>query len=135
MELRANITRQRPPAAQNPELALEALIASGIDSQRGLDRPSKKGRLKGLCPFRINSSPSPFQGEGDKGDEVLRQPLESYLSKLDALCQEIRSYITADDDLGKATALFTWLWQRKPGRYEYHGSFRLTQVIDAQLDP
>ena len=30
-----------------------------------------KGRMKGLRPFK-NSSPSPYQGEGDKGGEVAK---------------------------------------------------------------
>lgn len=33
----------------------------------------------------------------------------------------------------KARALFDWLWERKPGRYEPGGCFRLDDVIDAEL--
>jgi len=29
-----------------------------------------KGSLKGLCPFKNNSLPLSFEGEGDKGGEV-----------------------------------------------------------------
>ncbi len=46
-----------------------------------LIRLSKKGSPKGLCPFGINSSPSPFQGEGDKGGEVFRQSPKAYNPK------------------------------------------------------
>ncbi|MCL4459778.1 MAG: restriction endonuclease subunit S [Chloroflexi bacterium] len=44
-----------------------------------MQRLSQKGSAKGRSPFVINSSPSPFQGEGDKGGEVLRQPLQRRL--------------------------------------------------------
>lgn len=36
---------------------------------------------------------------------------------------------------GKAKTLFQYLWQCKPFRYLSGGNFRLTDVIDAQLDP
>jgi len=35
-----------------------------------LDRSLSGGRLKGLRPFKNHNSPSPYQGEGDKGDRV-----------------------------------------------------------------
>jgi tetratricopeptide (TPR) repeat protein len=37
------------------------------------------------------------------------------------------------DPLRKARNLFNWLWKEKPTRYEPHGQFRLSDVIDAQL--
>lgn len=39
------------------------------------------------------------------------------------------------DDIEKARAIFNWLWQTKPDRSERQGSFKLTEVINAQLDP
>ena len=33
----------------------------------------------------------------------------------------------------KARALFTWLWKSKPNRYQPKGSYRLNEVIEAQL--
>jgi len=52
---------------------------------------SKKGSLKGLRPFRINSSLSPFQGEGDKGGEVLRQPLNQLEGKIGSILNNYQS--------------------------------------------
>ena len=52
---------------------------------------SKKGSLKGRSPFRINSSPSPFQGEGDKGGEVLRQPLNQLEGKIGSILDNYQS--------------------------------------------
>ena len=35
--------------------------------------------------------------------------------------------------LNMARLLFEWLWVKKPARYKPHGSYRLSDVIDAQL--
>lgn len=35
--------------------------------------------------------------------------------------------------VGKARALFTWLWISKPDRYKSHESYKLNEVIEAQL--
>jgi tetratricopeptide (TPR) repeat protein len=61
--------------------------------------------------------------------------LDRYLLRLDTLCQQIEPCATGKDNLNKARAIFDWLWQTKPNRAERKGSFRLTEVIDAQLDP
>ncbi len=37
------------------------------------------------------------------------------------------------NDSKKAKEIFDWLWRVKPHRYEYGGSFRLTEVLEAQL--
>ncbi|MCL0094397.1 deoxyguanosinetriphosphate triphosphohydrolase [Dehalococcoidales bacterium] len=77
-----------PPSAitvlgQSHSQRINTMVCDVIDyswSARGyniINRSSKKGILKGLRPFKINSSPSPFQGEGDKGGEVFRQPLNT----------------------------------------------------------
>ena len=34
----------------------------------------------------------------------------------------------------KTKALFDWLWKEKPARYEPHGHFRLSDVIDSELN-
>ncbi len=54
-----------------------------------LKRLSKKGSSKGLRPFGINSSPSPFQGERDTGGEVFRQPLRPNLFRAAANYVEV----------------------------------------------
>ena len=41
--------------------------------------------------------------------------------------------IFTSDLVIKARALFRWLWEEKPARYEPKGNFRLSHVIDAQL--
>ena len=37
------------------------------------------------------------------------------------------------DLVNKARALFTWLWISKPDRYKSQGSYKLNEVIEAQL--
>ncbi len=39
----------------------------------------------------------------------------------------------SNDLLIKAGQLFQWLWEVKPRRYESHGSYKLTEVVDAQM--
>jgi tetratricopeptide (TPR) repeat protein len=41
--------------------------------------------------------------------------------------------IPLPDPVDKARALFTWLWVSKPDRYKSQGSYRLNEVIEAQL--
>lgn len=64
-----------------------------------------------------------------------RKELDIYLQKLNTLSQQIESDIPAASALSKARALFDWLWRKKPNRSERRGNFKLTQVLDAQLDP
>lgn len=62
--------------------------------------------------------------------------LRDYLAKIDLLCQSIRAEAPpGGSDAQKAEALFDWLWQTKPQRYEYRGPFQLREVLDAQLSP
>lgn len=51
---------------------------------KGVKGLSPKGSLKGRSPFRANPSPSPCQGEGDKGGEVRGQPVKIAPSILSA---------------------------------------------------
>jgi len=64
-----------------------------------------------------------------------QKELDSYLSKISMLCKHIEAETTGDYELQKAKSLFDWLWQKKPNRSERQGSFKLTEVIDTQLDP
>lgn len=41
--------------------------------------------------------------------------------------------IPPPDPVDKARALFTWLWASKPDRYKSQGSYKLNEVIEAQL--
>jgi tetratricopeptide (TPR) repeat protein len=61
--------------------------------------------------------------------------LDSYLAKLNTLYQRVKAEIPAASELPKAGALFDWLWREKPNRCERRGSYRLTEVLDAQLNP
>ena len=61
--------------------------------------------------------------------------LDSYLAKLNMLFQQVKAEITAESELIAAGALFDWLGREKPNRCERRGSYRLTEVLDAQLDP
>jgi tetratricopeptide (TPR) repeat protein len=68
---------------------------------------------------------------GVKNDKYL----DNYLAKLNTLYQQVKADIPATSELRKAGALFDWLWHKKPDRCERRGSYRLTEVLDAQLDP
>ena len=59
--------------------------------------------------------------------------LDSYMDRLDGLYRAIAGGVGGDDsELDRAKGVFNRLWQRRPGRYASGGSFRLTEVIDAQ---
>jgi len=64
-----------------------------------------------------------------------KRVLAQYLARIDQLCLQIGAEATPchSDDLEKAKAIFNWLWQAKPRRYQYQGNFKLTDVLDAQL--
>jgi len=64
-----------------------------------------------------------------------QRDLENYLTKIDKLYEQLQRQIPARAELQKAETLFDWLWAGKPNRYQYQGSFRLMDVVDAQLDP
>jgi tetratricopeptide (TPR) repeat protein len=61
--------------------------------------------------------------------------LDNYLAKLNTLHQQVAAEIPAGSELTKAGALFDWLWHKKPNRSERKGSYKVTEVLDAQLDP
>jgi tetratricopeptide (TPR) repeat protein len=61
--------------------------------------------------------------------------LTFYLSLWEELYHQVLPHIPSRGDEEMANALFEWLWQTKPWRYKSRGSFRLTEVIQAQLDP
>jgi tetratricopeptide (TPR) repeat protein len=57
-----------------------------------------------------------------------------YRAKLDQLTKQfIGQMKPSQEPVEKARTLFNWLWERKPGRYKPQGSFRLNDVIDAEL--
>jgi tetratricopeptide (TPR) repeat protein len=64
-----------------------------------------------------------------------RRELGIYLAKVVTLCQQIQPELPSSRRRETAKAIFDWLWKTKPQRYEFQGSFRLTDVLDAQLDP
>jgi len=57
------------------DLVCRRLLADPVTQEYQCFTPSTdiKGSLKGPRPFKNNHSPSPFQGEGDKGGEVNKQ--------------------------------------------------------------
>jgi len=61
--------------------------------------------------------------------------LDSYLAKVNTLSQQAMASIPVTSELAKAASLFDWLWHEKPDRCERRGSYRLTEVLDAQFDP
>jgi tetratricopeptide (TPR) repeat protein len=76
-----------------------------------------------------------LEREAFKASEIKeKNELAEYSSKLeDLLRQSLHQTIPASAPLTQAKALFLWLWKEKPARYEYHGCYRLNNVIDAQL--
>ncbi len=80
-----NSTSTRPVSFTSLEAELKGRLF--LPQNRLSKRGSPKGRISGYptkslilwgkIPFRINSSPSPFQGEGDKEGEVFRQHQKS----------------------------------------------------------
>ena len=64
-----------------------------------------------------------------------QKDLDNYLAKLNALYQQVAPEIPAASEPRKAGALLDWLWREKPNRCERRGSYRMTEVLDAQLDP
>ncbi|MCJ7786178.1 MAG: tetratricopeptide repeat protein [Desulfobacterales bacterium] len=63
-----------------------------------------------------------------------RSKIVFYLAKLDRIYQQfLHRMIPPPDPVDKARALFTWLWTSKPDRYKSQGSYKLNEVIEAQL--
>jgi tetratricopeptide (TPR) repeat protein len=61
--------------------------------------------------------------------------LAVYAKRLDYLHEHfIQQILPPPHPTGKARDLFHWLWEEKPTRYERYGHFRLSHVIDAQLN-
>lgn len=61
--------------------------------------------------------------------------LNSYLGRIDQLCHRIaaEAFHSKGSDVERAREIFHWLWRTKPYRHQYRGSFKLTDVLDAQL--
>ncbi len=59
--------------------------------------------------------------------------LDAYLGRIDALCRRAQPHLAQAGDRERAESLFHWLWQTRPDRYLYHGNFRLTRALRAQL--
>ncbi|MDI6815127.1 MAG: phosphoribosylformylglycinamidine synthase subunit PurS, partial [Dehalococcoidales bacterium] len=57
------------------DMVCQSLLADPVTQEYWCFTPAVdiKGSLKGLRPFPLNLSPSPYQGEGDKGGEVTKQ--------------------------------------------------------------
>jgi tetratricopeptide (TPR) repeat protein len=63
-----------------------------------------------------------------------RNKIDFYLAELDRISQQfLHQMIPPPDPMDKAKALFTWLWMAKPDRYQSQGSYKLNEVIEAQL--
>jgi len=63
-----------------------------------------------------------------------RSKIAFHAAELDRIYQQFQhQMIPPPDPVGKAKALFTWLWESKPDRYKSQGSYKLDEVIEAQL--
>ena len=76
-----------------------------------------------------------FEQEALLASNVNRKgELAIYDDRIHLILQQFFSEISPiPDPFIKAKDLFNWLWKEKPTRYERHGQFRLSAVIDAQL--
>jgi tetratricopeptide (TPR) repeat protein len=72
-----------------------------------------------------------FRASGIKKDDQI----SFYEEKLDYFYQEFLARVPTGlaKPIAKARLLFEWLWREKPSRYQAHASFRLNEVIDAQM--
>ncbi|MBW1815772.1 MAG: hypothetical protein JRJ60_01280 [Deltaproteobacteria bacterium] len=60
--------------------------------------------------------------------------ISSYSHRLESIWQRALPQLKdTRDPVGMARRLFEWLWTEKPARYESHGRYRLSEVIDGQL--
>ncbi len=60
--------------------------------------------------------------------------VREYLHKLDQLLLDFKHEVNGKQNFfTMPQALFTWLWKHKPNRYKANGSFRLNDVIDAEM--
>ncbi len=67
---------------------------------------------------------------GIKDDDQIR----GYLERLRYLHEQFTSWIAlSQDPLTRAKQLFDWLWTVKPSRYQLHGNYKLSDVIDGQM--
>jgi len=63
------------------------------------------------------------------------EEFSAYLENLHYLYEQFTSQITfSHEPLIGAKQLFDWLWETKPSRYQIHSSYKLTDVIDNQID-
>ena len=64
-----------------------------------------------------------------------KRTVELYSNRIDSLYYPfIPSLLHSSDPVTKARILFDFLWATKPFRYEPGGPFRLSEVINSQLD-
>jgi len=80
---------------------------------------------------KIDLAQGALIASGVNNEQVLAQ----YLAHIEQLCLQIGAEAVSHHggDLEKAKSIFDWLWRAKPRRYQYQGSFKLTDVLDAQL--
>ncbi len=63
-----------------------------------------------------------------------RSKIDFYATELERIYQQFfHQMILPPDSVQRAKALFTWLWLSKPNRYKSQGSYKLSEVIEAQL--
>ena len=57
-----------------------------------------------------------------------------YQGRLYSLHEQFNLGVSVSHDpLTRAKQIFDWLWAIKPSRYQLHGNYRLTEVIDSQM--
>lgn len=89
-----------------------------------LEQKLLQGEVSDLCRAALIASGVATQSE-----------MDSYLGRLDGLWRSIPlETLAPQSKLEVAQRLFHWLWQRRPARYRSGGSFKLTDVLEAELD-
>ncbi len=59
--------------------------------------------------------------------------LEKYMAGFNSITRNLNDSIKGYDKREDAEAIFDWLWEIKPNRYERGGNFKLPPVVDAYL--
>ena len=60
--------------------------------------------------------------------------LKEYMKFFFIMITDLRNHVKGHDKVKNAETIFNRMWKTKPNRYELEGNFRLTEVVDAQLD-
>ena len=91
--------------------------------EKGLFKDAESGTLSMSLPQAV------FIASG-----VNSSQLKEYMNFFFNMITDLRNHVKGHDKVKNAETIFNRMWRTKPNRYELEGNFRLTEVVDAQLD-